>query len=493
MTTSASPSAGSERPCRFIIIGAGMSGILAAIKLREAGFHDFTIYERADRLGGTWRDNTYPGLACDVPSHLYCYSFAPNPDWSHRFASGSEIQSYFEAVARRFGIDRLIRYGKEVRRCTFADGRWKIELADGSGDAGDFVIAATGVLRDPAYPDIPGLETFAGPTLHTARWDHGVATAGRRIGVIGTGSSAIQVVSALVRKVSELVLFQRTPQWIMAQDNPAYTAEERAEFRTQPEKMAALRADISRAFADGFSNAVIDADSPQLQAIHDACVANLETSVRDPELRARLRPSYRAGCKRLIMSADFYEAIQRPNARLVTAAITGVEPAGVRTQDGRLHPLDVLVLATGYQVDRFVRPIEVVGRNGVALDEVWKDGPFAYLAISVPAFPNFFMLNGPNGPVGNFSLIEVAELQIGYILQLVEHVRRGAYREVSAAPAAMERFAADRREAARTTIWQSGCRSWYLDPSGVPIAWPWTFDRFREEMRAPQLADYERR
>ncbi|MEB2283720.1 MAG: monooxygenase [Polyangiaceae bacterium UTPRO1] len=493
MTTSASPSAGSERPCRFIIIGAGMSGILAAIELRKAGFHDFTIYERADRLGGTWRDNTYPGLACDVPSHLYCYSFAPNPDWSHRFASGAEIQSYFEAVARRFGIDRLIRYGKEVRRCTFADGRWKIELADGSGDAGDFVIAATGVLRDPAYPDIPGLETFAGPTLHTARWDHGVATAGRRIGVIGTGSSAIQVVSALVHEVSELALFQRTPQWIMAQDNPAYTPVEQAEFRTQPEKMAALRADISRAFADGFSNAVIDADSPQLQAIHDACVANLETSVRDPELRERLRPSYRAGCKRLIMSADFYEAIQRPNARLVTAAITGIEPAGVRTQDGRLHPLDVLVLATGYQVDRFVRPIEVVGRNGVALDEVWKDGPFAYLAISVPAFPNFFMLNGPNGPVGNFSLIEVAELQIGYILQLVEHVRRGAYREVSAAPAAMERFAADRREAARTTIWQSGCRSWYLDPGGVPIAWPWTFDRFREEMRAPQLADYERR
>jgi len=301
------------------------------------------------------------------------------------------------------------------------------------------------------------------------------------------------VVSALVHEVSELALFQRTPQWIMAQDNPAYTPVEQAEFRTQPEKMAALRADISRAFADGFSNAVIDADSPQLQAIHDACVANLETSVRDPELRERLRPSYRAGCKRLIMSADFYEAIQRPNARLVTAAITGIEPAGVRTQDGRLHPLDVLVLATGYQVDRFVRPIEVVGRNGVALDEVWKDGPFAYLAISVPAFPNFFMLNGPNGPVGNFSLIEVAELQIGYILQLVEHVRRGAYREVSAAPAAMERFAADRREAARTTIWQSGCRSWYLDPGGVPIAWPWTFDRFREEMRAPQLADYERR
>jgi len=490
--TRSTPSA-SRDGSRFLIIGAGMSGILSAIKLREAGLHDFAIYEKADRLGGTWRENTYPGLACDVPSHLYSYSFAPNPDWSHRFSSGAEIQAYFEDVARRFSIEPLIRFGKEVTRCAFEDGRWRIELSDGSTDVGDFVIAATGVLHHPAYPEIEGLGSFAGPTLHSARWDHGVATAGRRVGVIGTGSSSIQIVSALIDRVSGLSLFQRTPQWIMPQENPAYSEAERAEFRRHPEVMAQLRSDISRLFADGFSNAVVDADSPQLAAIHDACVANLEGSVRDPALREKLRPSYRAGCKRLIMSDDFYQAIQKPNARLVTEKIERIEPAGVRTQDGRLHELDVLVLATGFRVDRFVRPMQVLGRDGAALDQVWSDGPFAYLAISVPGFPNFFLLNGPNGPVGNFSLIEVAELQLGYVLQLVEQVRAGGCRELCAFDTAMQRFEAERKQAARRTIWQSGCASWYLDAHGVPMAWPWTFDRFREEMSKPRLGDYELR
>ena len=478
---------------RFIIIGAGMSGILSAIKLREAGLDDFAVYEKADRLGGTWRENTYPGIACDVPSHLYSYSFAPNPEWSHRFSPGAEIQAYFEDVARRHGVDSLIQYGKEVTRCAFENGRWKIQMADGSTGAADFVIAATGVLHHPAYPAIEGLDTFEGPAFHSARWNHHVPLAGKRVGVIGTGSSAIQIVSALVDEVAELSLFQRTAQWIMPVENPAYSDEEKAGFRKHPEIMGRIRAAVSRAFTDGFSNHLVDASSPQLQAIHDACVANLENSVKDPDLRERLRPSYRAACKRLIMSDDFYDAIQRPNVKLVTEGIERIEKSGVRTRDGHLHELDALVLATGFRVDRFMRPMEVVGRNGTALEEVWKEGPFAYLAISIPDFPNLFMLNGPNGPVGNFSLIDVAELQFSYILQLIEPVRSGACREVSATWAAAERFDAERREAARTTIWQSGCKSWYLDAKGVPMAWPWTFDRFREEMSRPRLSDLEMR
>jgi cation diffusion facilitator CzcD-associated flavoprotein CzcO len=487
------PSDGARSDLRLIIIGAGMSGILSAIKLQEAGLDDFVIYEKADRLGGTWRENTYPGIACDVPSHFYSYSFAPNPEWSHRFAPGAEIQAYFEDIARRYGVGSRIQCGKQVSRCAFENGRWKIAMTDGSADEGDFVVAATGVLHHPAYPDIQGLDSFAGTAFHSARWNHDVQLAGKRVGVVGTGSSAIQIVGAVVDKVAELSLFQRTPQWVMPMGNPAYSEEEKAEFRKHPEAIDQLRSEVSHMFTDGFANHLADVNSPQLRAIHDACVANLETSVKDPLLREKLRPTYRAACKRLIMSENFYDAIQRPNARLVTERIERVEQAGVRTCDGRLHELDVLILATGFGVDRFVRPMQVIGRDGAVLDDVWKDGPSAYMAISVPDFPNFFMLNGPNSPVGNFSLIDVAELQLAYILQLIEQVRSGACEEVSAAPAAMERFDAERKQAAKTTIWNSGCKSWYLDADGLPTAWPWTYDHFRAEMRTPRLSDFEMR
>lgn len=485
-----------ERPrtdLRVVVIGAGMAGILAAIELAAAGIDDVTVYEKADRLGGTWRENTYPGVTCDVPSHFYSYSFAPNPNWSRRFSPGAEILAYFENVAARRGVTSRIRFGTEITRAEFRDGRWRLVASDATTDVADVVIAATGVLHHPALPDLPGLDAFAGPVFHSARWDHGVPLAGRRVGVVGTGSSAVQIVGALVDEVAELVLFQRTPQWIAPVDNPAYSEAEIETFRDDPAAIAELRAQIAHGLTEGFANHLADVESPQLQAIHDACVANLETSVRDPELRERLRPTYRAACKRLVMSETFYDAIQRLNARLVTAGIARVEAAGVRTRDGRLHDLDVLVLATGFRVDRFMRPMTIVGRDGVALDDVWRDAPSAYMAISIPGFPNLFMLNGPNGPVGNFSLIEVAELQCAYVLQLVDQIRSGACRELSASAAAMERFDAERREAATKTIWNSGCRSWYLDQSGLPSAWPWTFDRFREEMAAPRLDDYDRR
>lgn len=479
------------REVRVAIIGAGMAGILSAIKLKGAGLTDFTIYEKADRLGGTWRENTYPGIACDVPSHLYSYSFAPNPDWSHRFSPGPEIQAYFERVARDHGLGKFIHFSDEVTRCAFRGGRWHIETATGHRDAADFVIAATGVLHHPNYPDIAGLDTFRGACFHSARWDHGLPLDGRRIGIVGTGSSAVQIVSAIVDRVARLVLFQRTAQWIMPQENPPYSEAEKDDFLCHPERIGETREQISRLFADSFSNAVVDAASPQMQRIEDLCRANLEQNVADPVLREKLRPNYRAACKRLVVSPNFYQAIQQPNVQLVTEGIERVEPTGVRSRAGRLHQLDVLVLATGFRVDRFMRPMEVIGRNGTHLDAVWAERPTAYLSISIPGFPNFFMLNGPNGPVGNFSLIEVAELQFTYIAQLIELVRRGRCREVSATAAATEKFDAERVAAAKQTIWMTGCRSWYLDDRGIPAVWPWTFDRFREEMTQPRLQDYE--
>jgi cation diffusion facilitator CzcD-associated flavoprotein CzcO len=481
-----------ERRLRFAIIGAGMAGILSAIKLREAGFDDFVVYEKADRLGGTWRENTYPGIACDVPSHLYSYSFEPNPGWSHRFSPGAEIQSYFEGVARRYDVMGRIRFGGEITRCEHQGGRWRMETRNGARDEVDVVIAATGVLHHPNIPDLAGLGDFRGAVFHSARWDHRVALDGRRIGIVGTGSTAVQIVTALVDRVAKLSLFQRTAQWIAPQENPPYGEQEKAAFARQPEIMRQMRREMSRMFSENFSNAVVDATSPQMKLLEEVCRANLENNVRDPVLREKLRPSYQAACKRLVVSPNFYESIQSPNAELVTEPIERIEASGVRTEDGRLHPLDTLVLATGFRVDRFMRPMQVVGRAGVRLDDVWSVRPGAYLSISIPDFPNLFMLNGPNGPVGNFSLIEVAELQIAYILKLVDEIRSGRCREISASRATTARFDAERIEAAKRTVWATGCRSWYLDSQGVPAAWPWTFDRFREEMAAPKLEAYER-
>jgi cation diffusion facilitator CzcD-associated flavoprotein CzcO len=479
-----------RRDLRCAVIGAGMAGILAAIQLAEAGIDDFTVFEKADRLGGTWRENRYPGLSCDVPSHLYSYSFALNADWSARFAPGSEIQEYFERVAAEHDVSSRVRFGDAVTSCVYTDGAWRLTTAAGHHDDFDIVIAATGVLHHPRYPDIEGLDTFRGPVFHSACWPDDVTLDGARVGIVGTGSTAVQMVSALVDRVSRLSLFQRTAQWIMPQENPRYTEAELDAFRTRPEQLAGLRQHLSDMF-DVFANAVIDAQSPEVRMIEQACLANLEENVLDPELRERLRPTYRAACKRLILSPDFYDAIQRPNADLVTDAIERVESDGVRTADGSLHELDVLVLATGFHADAFIRPMEIVGRNGTTLDDAWTPRPEAYYSISIPGFPNFFMLNGPNGPVGNFSLIEVAEIQFRYIMQLVERIRAGDCREVCATRDALDAFERAREHAARNTVWVTGCKSWYLDDRGLPAVWPWSFPRFREEMRAPDLDAYE--
>ena len=475
---------------RVVIIGAGMSGILSVIKLREMGITNLTVYEKAEKLGGTWRDNNYPGVACDVPSHLYSYSFAPNPDWSHRFSPGAEIQTYLESVAADHAVEDSVIYGVEVTELKHQDGHWRITTDDGRQDQADVVIAATGVLHHPAWPDIAGLHDFAGQLMHTARWHSSVDLEGLRVGIIGTGSSAIQTVPTIVDHVDHLTLFQRTAQWVMPQENPAYTEEERASFRSDPSTAAALHDEISELFANGFSNAVVDADSELLHMIEETCRLNLEESVTDPVLREQLRPDYRAACKRLVISPNFYEGIQKPNASLVTETITEVEPNGVRTADRQIHELDVLIVATGFQVDRFLRPIDVVNPEGLHLSEAWAKRPNAYLSVAVPGFPNLFMLNGPNGPVGNFSLIEVAELQFAYFAQLIELLRSGEAEALSPTFEATEAFEGERVEQAKKTVWATGCRSWYLDDRGVPAAWPWTFQKFRQAMKEPNLAHY---
>ena len=494
MTASAqASSASAPRHLRIAVIGAGMAGILAAIRLKEAGTHDVVVFEKADRIGGTWRENTYPGLTCDVPAHAYTYSFAPNPDWSSFLAPGQEIQRYFEDVVRRYGVAPLIRFGCRIETCRFDDKRRRWTITDDHGQQEDFdvVIAATGVLHHPSMPTLPGLNEFAGDCFHSARWNHDVALDGRRIAVIGSGSTGVQIVSALAGRAARLYHIQRTPQWIMPMPNEPYTEAQRAAFRADPALIDEIRyGDHYTGLVRRFTRAIIDADSPEMLEIEAIVRDNLERSVRDPALREALRPKYRAACKRLIYSSDYYEKIQHPDVEAVVGAIECIEPEGVRMKDGKLKPADVLVLATGFQADRFVRPIKVSGRRGADLDAQWSPSPSAYLGIALPDFPNFFMLNGPTGPVGNFSLIDIAERQWAYIEQLLDPLARGECALVELRAETLRDYNERRVAAARRTIFGSGCSSWYIDATGIPASWPWSYEAFAEQTAKPLADEY---
>jgi cation diffusion facilitator CzcD-associated flavoprotein CzcO len=484
---------GSGEGMRFAIVGAGMSGILAAVKLLERGDANFTVYEKSHELGGTWRDNRYPGLTCDTPSHAYSYSFALNPEWSAYYAGGPEINAYFRKVAEERGVMPHIRFNSEVTSCNYDEDRavWIIGLADGSSAEADAIIAASGVLHHPNVPNLPGLDTFAGKAFHSARWDDSAVLDGTRVGIIGCGSTGIQIMNALSKRSARVVHFQRSPQWIMPVPQFPYSAEQQAAFASDPALIDAIRHDPQYwASIYRFTDGITDFNSPEIAEVEDICRQNLENNVRDPALREKLRPDYRAACKRLIYSWEYYDCVQLPSVFVETGKIEQIEPAGVRMQDGTLHELDVLVLATGFHADRFIRPATVTGRGGQTLDEFWNPRPTAHLAVTLPRFPNFFMLNGPTGPVGNFPLIDIAEMQWDYLMQLLEPVRSGNVRTVEPTRQAFDAYEERRIAAAKKTIFGSGCTSWYLDKTGVPSTWPWSYQAFVDAMAKPDLSEY---
>lgn len=476
---------------RVAVLGSGMSGILAAIRLRQAGTYDVVVYEKADRPGGTWRENTYPGLTCDTPIHAYTYSFEPNPDWSSYLAPGPEIQRYFENVAARHGVYDMVRFNQEITSCAWRDGRWHLRTATGLHDTADVVIAATGVLHHINMPQIPGLDTFEGPYFHSARWNHSVPLEGQRVGVIGNGSTGVQIVIALAGKASRVVHVQRTPQWIMPMPNTPYTDEQRAAFRANPKLIDDIRyGEEYVGLVRRFTAAIADKNSPEIAQIEAATLKNLEDNVHDPVLREKLRPTYRAACKRLIFSSEYYPAVQRPDVDVAVGGIERIEPKGIRMRDGTLHEVDVLALATGFKADRFVRPTKVLGQDGVDLDNTWAVRPSAYLGVAIPGYPNFFMLNGPSSPVGNFPLIDIAERQWGYIEGLLAGLAPG--RAIALKPSVMQDYETRRIAAAKNTIFGSGCSSWYLDSEGIPASWPWSYDAFAQQTRAPVPQEFER-
>ena len=477
------------KPLKFVVIGAGMAGILMGYRLKQAGFNDFTIYEKGESVGGTWRENRYPGLHCDVPSHHYCYSFAPNPDWSKEYSPGPEIWAYFDRTARNLGVMDHIRFNAQVAEARWTDGRWNITLANGQTDKADVLISATGVLHKLVYPDIEGLKSFAGTSFHTARWDHSVDLTDKRIGIIGTGSTAVQIVAELSDKVRKLTLFQRTAQWVAKVENPAMGWFQRLLLRLQPSRMRKLY-DAAMATTEGVVAGIMGGDP----AAHEGLLKNVQdnlASVRDPELRRKLTPNYAPGCKRLIMSPNFYEAIQRPACEVVTERIARIEPRGIVTADGKLHELDVLVIATGFDPTAYVRPVRLIGENGIDLETVWKTRPIAYRAVAVPHMPNFFMIGGPFSPFGNISNILMAETQTAFIMRCVEHI---ASEGVTMRPRldVTEKLISGYREAAKTTVWaEGGCQSYYLDPEGIPIIYPFAPRQYLTEMAvAENLADF---
>lgn len=482
----------STRNPSVAVIGAGMTGILMAIKLREAGITDITILEKADRLGGTWRENTYPGVACDVPAHMYTYSFRGNPEWDYRFAHGDQIQAYFEQVAAEYGVNEQIRFNESLDACHYRDGKWDLRTSKGDEFSVDFVVAATGILHHPAYPEIRGIDDFKGDMWHTARWNHDVDLAGKRVGIIGTGSTAVQVISEISRTAGHLTVFQRTPQWVARLPDKQYSEAEKAQLRGNERAMDRLRDRYSYFFSQTFTKAV-SGGKLQHAVLSWLVKRNVRKSVKDPVLRAKLTPDYKVGCKRLIFSNTFYDAMQRDNVYLETGGIDHIEEGGVATSDGQFHELDVLILSTGFKPFSFMRPMELTGRDGLDIEQAWSKKVQAYRSVCLPGFPNFFLMLGPNSPIGNYSVIAMSEVQSRYVLQLVEHWRAATIETVEATEAAKVRFNEHLRQGMGKTAWVGGCQSWYLDADGDPALWPYTWQQWEQEMAEPDLDDFHRR
>jgi cation diffusion facilitator CzcD-associated flavoprotein CzcO/acetyl esterase/lipase len=456
------------RPWRspsIAIIGAGFGGIGLGIQLKRAGFEDFTIMEKGEGIGGVWRDNTYPGATCDVPSHLYSFSFEPNPDWSRRFSPQSEILDYLGRCIRKYGLERHLRLGTEVRRAEFDEdaGRWRVETSNGETLEVDVLVSACGQLSRPAITRIPGAERFAGPIFHTARWDHSVELDGKRVAVIGTGASTIQVVPGIADRVGGLHVYQRSAPYVIPKQDRPYRNWERRLFRWFPPARLATRFWQWLAF-EFFISAF-----NQFRGVGRLGVRmferNLDEQVRDPELKRALTPDHVLGCKRVLISGDYYATLERANVELVTQGVRELTEGGVVAEDGSERPADVVVLSTGFESTRFLAPMEILGRGGTDLNEAWREGASAYLGLTVAGFPNLFVMYGPNTNLGSGSIIFQLESQMAYIVDAVRKLAAtgGA---LAVRPEVQEAFDREMQRRLSTSVWQTGCNNWYVDEHG---------------------------
>ncbi|HEY2501742.1 MAG TPA: NAD(P)/FAD-dependent oxidoreductase [Mycobacterium sp.] len=472
----------------IVIVGAGLAGIAVAHTFLESGFTNFTILEKGSDVGGVWHWNRYPGLRCDIPAYVYQFAFAPKPDWKHIWASGDEIQQYHRDLVQDLQLESHLRLGCEVTSAVFADDRWRICTAGGDEIDADFLVAATGVLHHPFIPDIAGLDSFRGPLVHTARWT-GIDTTGKRLAVIGTGSTGVQVFSALQPDAAQITHFVRTPQWVMWM--PMGLRQPRVVgrlLRALPglERMVDWAQRIgSDLFVD-----LVTRPTWRRRLAQSYARSCLRVQVRDKDLRARLTPDYQPFCKRQVISGGYYRAIGKPNASLVTEPIAAITPTGIRTADGVHHDVDAIVLATGFQAHNYMRPMNLLGRHGLSIDDAWAKGPRAWAMTVIPGFPNLFTVFGPNSPTGVMAMQYVAELTARYITEWLRRFRDGEITTVEITEEATNRFAADVARAMGPTVWNTGCNSWYFADDNHIDLWPFDRGRLTQMLGQPQDDDY---
>jgi cation diffusion facilitator CzcD-associated flavoprotein CzcO len=490
-STPATAAGGDTPHVRIAIIGIGFAGLGMAVRLKQAGINDFTVLERADAPGGTWRDNTYPGCACDVPSHLYSFSFAPNPEWSRTYSPQPEIRAYIQRTAERFGITAHVRWRHEVLDASWDDDVqvWTISTSQGQLTA-QFLITGTGGLSNPSVPDIPGIERFEGAMFHTAAWDHTHDLTGERVAVIGTGASAIQVVPQIQPRVGHLDLYQRTPPWVMPHTDRPVRRFERFLFRRFPITQRAVRGAVywmREVYVLGFTkNPAIMKGAARIAR------SNIERHVEDPELRAKLTPQFAFGCKRVLLSDTYYAALAEPNVDVVTSGIQEVTPTGIVTVDGVEHAADTIVLATGFKVVDNPANAIVNGRGGRNLAVDMQAGKGAYLGTTFHGFPNLFALTGPNTGLGHSSMVFMIESQIAYILDCLARVGREGAGTVEVREEAQAAFNDDVQRRMGHTVWSTGCASWYLDADGRNFTlWPGFTWQYRRRTRRFDPAPYE--
>jgi len=484
--------AGSVPHWQVAIIGAGAGGLGLAIRLAKSRRRDFVLFEASDGVGGTWRSNTYPGAACDVPSHLYSYSFALKPDWSRTYAAQPEILRYFEECAERFGIARHVRPHTRITSAHWQEGRKRWHLTDSAGSRyeADVLVSAVGTFAMPSRPDILGLDSFVGPCFHSARWEHEHDLAGRRVAVIGTGASAAQIVPELAKAAAAVHVYQRTPQWILPRSDKAFTEEEKRRFARNPIAARRHRRELYWAFENTIAFRHGEVGAEQLKAV---ALSHLDYRIKDDELRSKLTPDFPFGCKRSLVSSDFFKAVLRDNVELVTEPIDRVTTNGIVTADGRERPVDAIVLATGFKATEYLQGIDVVGAGGRRLHDDWSEVPHAYMGLTVTGYPNFFMLYGPNTNQGGNSIILILEAQATYVLSALRAMRWHRVRAVDVRRDVMDAYNRELQKALDGTIWNDGCQSYFKNANGkIATQLPQTSRWYAQRTKRFRMKEYVR-